>query len=95
MGEDKELQLRCACVDPFHFIHFSYDIDEDNLIDYFQIEFQVYEGSIWKRLRKAIEVIFSGWVKGEPDWSCIDRERIEELRNFCNKCLEATKREPS
>lgn len=91
MSKDHELNLRCACVDPFHFVHFCYSIGEKGLIDYFQIEFQIYQGRIWKRIRKAIEVIFSGWVKGEPDWSCIDRERIVELRDFCNQCLEASR----
>jgi len=91
MSKDHELNLRCACVEPFHFVHFCYDIDEDGVVNFFQMEFQFYQGNIWKRLRKAVEVVFSGWVKGEPDWSCIDRERIVELRDFCNKCLDASK----
>jgi hypothetical protein len=87
MIEIKELRLKCACEEPFHFVHFCYSIDPEGVVDFFQIEFQTYEGSIWKRLKKAVEIIFSGWVKGEADWSCIDRKRIEELRDFCNKCL--------
>jgi hypothetical protein len=88
---NRELNLRCACVEPFHFVHFCYEPGEVGDLEFFQIEFQFYQGGIWKRLKKAVEIIFSGWVKGEPDWSCIDRERIVELRDFCNECLEATK----
>ncbi len=95
MSDIPELRLKCACPEPFHFVHFCYDIDPEGVVNFFQIELQTYEGSLWKRLRKAVEIIFSGWVKGAPEWDCIDPERIVELRDFCNKCLEQSKGQKS
>jgi hypothetical protein len=88
MRDVKELRLKCACVEPFHFVHFCYEIDPDGIVDFFQIEFQRYQGNIWKRIRDAVEMVCTGWVNGTPNWSCIDRKRIEELRDFCNQCLD-------
>jgi len=88
MKNDKELFLRCACSEPFHSVHFCYDFSSKDL-EFFQISFQAFQGSIWKRIKRAGRVIFSGWVDAEPSWTCINTDRVRELRDFCNQCIAA------
>lgn len=85
MSEDKEMHLECACHDSSHFIEFWFNSDESHE---FEIMFRTYEGGIWKRIIKAIQLIFDGWVSSYPDWVCIDINKVQQLRDFCNECIE-------
>ena len=87
MSEDKEMRLECACHDDFHFVGFWFNSDESHD---FEITFRTYEGPVWERIVKAMQLIFGGWVSSYPDWVCIDTDKIRQLRDFCNECLKVS-----
>lgn len=79
----KEKHLVCACHDPAHFLHLWFDIEWRS----FEVSFRIYHGGLWKRLIKAVEIIFDGWESSYSNWVNLDRDHIQQIRDFCDECL--------
>ena len=80
---DKELLLRCSGGNPFDYIIFAY-VDEG-----LHIGFRAFYGSFRQRLKRAIDLIFSGYLDAYPDWICYPdnevKEASEKIKEFLNE----------
>jgi hypothetical protein len=79
----KEKHIECGCHDPAHFLHLWFDKEWQS----FEVSFRVHHGSLWKRIIKAVEIIFDGWESSYSNWVNLGPESVRQVRDFCDECL--------
>ena len=88
---DERFRLDCACHDAFCFVlfeFFGWPVKHGEIeIPVLEIQFKYHPGSIWKRLKKAWEVIRHNEWHEIADWSLPGYDSIRNLRDFCDRCL--------
>jgi hypothetical protein len=85
------LRLQCACHDAWCFVLFAFDgwelgEGQDDL-PFLEISFKYCPGNIWRRLKKAWQVIRRNEWHEQADLDLLDIEDIRKLRDFCDRCL--------
>ena len=89
---DIELILWCVCNDPHHIIHFGFDREQTSQHGApwppeLYVSFRTYYGGIWKRIRRAWRLLWSGWLDAYPDTEIVGLDEVEALRAFCDDCI--------
>lgn len=81
-----ELDLKCACGEPFHFIYFRF-YRASGWPFVLEIGFRAFYGSFWQRLKRAVKIIFSGSESVYPDVVYLGEKPIKCLQDFSQQCV--------
>jgi hypothetical protein len=85
---DEELILYCACSNPSERVWFVFEAPkEESALPWLSIDFETWSPGLWGRIKEAWKTIMTGRHRREADLVLYHWKDLEDIRDFCDRCL--------